>query len=149
MTDNHSPSYMHRPDSSNLYLTLFLSERSMADRKQEKKTPPLRHTRSGSSPSETSEQTAVVSPTTPQSAEAPDDRVCTDCPASEHLPTCVQKQSLRDSAPPLNTRVKPTRLGAGGTPRASTIQEAEEEWRRRSVISNNNKSLEGGYDYRG
>ncbi|KIW08627.1 uncharacterized protein PV09_00583 [Verruconis gallopava] len=91
-----------------------------------KKTAVARHSRRGSSPSETSEHTAVVSPTTPESADRPEEK----------------KQHLRDSAPPLNTQVLPARLGSGGTPRASTIQEAEEEWRRRSWASNKSQSLE-------
>jgi hypothetical protein len=69
--------------------------------------------------------------------------MCTELESEVFELSVIQKQALRDSAPLLNTQVQPARLGAGGTPRASTIQEAEEEWKRRSFLSNNNKSLEG------
>ncbi|KAF2430172.1 hypothetical protein EJ08DRAFT_254252 [Tothia fuscella] len=87
---------------------------------EHKKSPPFLRPRSESLPSQNSENT-VVSPTTPESNLMPEDK----------------RQSTRNSATtPIDTSVPPARHGAGSTPRASTIQEAEDEWRRRSWASN-------------
>ncbi|KAE9986654.1 hypothetical protein EG327_004218 [Venturia inaequalis] len=66
-------------------------------------------------------------------------KVSDDGPSSViHAPAGFKqfRHSIRDTAP-INTQVPPARTGAGATPRASTLQEAEEEWGRRSRLGNN------------
>jgi hypothetical protein len=65
------------------------------------------------------------------------------CARTLLIPKQPGELQRKDTAP-INTQVPPSRSGAGSTPRASTQEEAEAEWRRSGSQSGNTE--DGNYD---
>ena len=117
----------------------------LTDRTQESPTSANKELKDGivnQSPSENSERSdnTIVSPQTPE-ARSTSDAAVSRLP-SRNDGNFVDVDLQRESVPsqPLNTDLPSAQTLDRSTPRAQTVQEAEEEWKRRSDRSMN---LEG------
>lgn len=82
-----------------------------------------------------SDQTAVVSPQTPEANMIPDDKVLRAHQALEHAVMAEQAQQTSSYTYPIDTSIAPPSVVDRSTPRAQTREEFDEEVRRRSRVS--------------